>query len=33
MISLDQPLDLNDPQADTFLAGIQGNILKSQPRL
>ncbi|HEY0602491.1 MAG TPA: hypothetical protein VGD58_06255 [Herpetosiphonaceae bacterium] len=32
MISLDQPLDLNDPQADEFLAGIQGNILKGHSR-
>src|SRR5215207_2705161 len=32
MVSLENPLDLNDPQATLFLAGIQGNILKSHGR-
>ena len=32
MIPLDQPLDLRSPEARQFLAGVQGNILKSHGR-
>ncbi|MGI5127025.1 Dyp-type peroxidase [Pseudonocardia sp. CA-107938] len=32
MIDLQQPLDLDDPEAEAFLDGIQGNILRSHGR-
>jgi deferrochelatase/peroxidase EfeB len=32
MVSINEPLDLNDPDATRFLEGIQGNILKAHAR-
>lgn len=32
MVSIDELLDLNDPDADVFLSGIRGNILKPHAR-
>src|SRR5262245_54370470 len=32
MVSMNEPLDLNDPDAAPFLEGIQGNILKPHAR-
>jgi hypothetical protein len=31
-VPLDQPLDLQSPDVPAFLAGLQGNILKSHGR-